>query len=167
MEVLWTNIDFNFISGTVEPLFKNRLYHCHEFVKAVDLLLFYTGDRVDAVQEAKELWQRYKEQQQDQNEFRKYIEKNYSIAQFQNQRARIENELASTEWIEPTSTTSNRRLRIPDEARAERDIPRLHEQCIASLYYITDEVANFYFGIADQYRQSGVVTMQSGPWSQT
>jgi hypothetical protein len=167
MEILWTNIEFNFIAANVEPLFKNRLYHCHEFVKAVDLLLYYTGDRVDAVVEAKELWQNYK-QQQNPHEFRQLLEANYSIAQFQNQRERIENELvASTELVEPASTASNRRLRIPGKTRAEREIPLLQEQCMTALYYVTDDVANFYFGIADLYRPSGIVRMESRPWSQT
>jgi hypothetical protein len=165
IQILWTNVEFNFIAGNIEPLFRNRLYHCHEFVKAVDILLYYTGQG-DAVVEAKELCDNHR--RDNPQEFRKFLTNTYTLDKFQDQKARIENEANTpAELDDPTWCVGNTRLRIPDEAKAEAEIPQAQERCVAALPYITEEVATYYFGIADQYRPSGVVSMKSRPWATT
>jgi Helicase HerA, central domain len=170
LQILWTNLEIGFLAESADPVSRNALYHCHEFVKAIDDLLLLTGgwlhNKTDGAKEAEDLWNQHSGENDEQ--FRKVIDTEFTMDQYLSAKVGIDDLLtrqSSNVMSDPALRVGSRLLRLlADEEDVERRMPQAKDRAVSAKSYMNKDIARYYFGIVAEYRATKVVKMESRDW---
>jgi hypothetical protein len=162
LRLLWPSLSVEFLAEDVAPMARGGLYHCHEFVKAIAVLLrqkrqamrnkpSQRGERptpVDLIDEANKILRRLAgvEGEQDRKDF-------------------LTNEFDPDVLVPFRPEERFRRFVYSGENRRKAWLRQHIATAAAAVEYISEDIAKYYFGRAKEYAAQHIVKTEIGQLS--